>query len=277
MFFRCLSMLVAAVPLCAAPDSLRVCADPNNMPFSNQQGDGFENKIAAVLARDLGVKLEFVWWSGRRGLVRHTLDDDRCDVLMGIPAGVDSAALTRPYYRSTYVFVSQRDRGLRVVSLNDARLHDLRIGVQMAGEDFTPPAAALARRGLSGNVVGYSLFGEYGELNPASRLIAAVASGAVDLAIAWGPLAGYFAHRSAVPLIVTAVSPQTDSAMPFVYEMSAGVQKGNHALLARLNASLTRNCPAIQSILREFQVPDASGGEGSNPCNDSRSPAASLR
>jgi mxaJ protein len=279
MFFRCLSLLLAVLPVSAAEAGvIRVCAEPNNLPFSNQREEGFENRIARVLAADLGVKLEFVWWSGRKGLVKHALDEDRCDVLMGIPAGVDSAVLTHPYYRSSYVFVSRQDRALRLVSLNDSRLTHWRIGIQMVGDDFAPPAAALAHRGISSNVVGYSLFGEYGKANPAARAIDGVAAGDVDVAIVWGPLAGYFASHSSTPLTVTPVSPAAYLAVPFVYSMTMGVRKGNDALLAALNSALDRNCAAVKSILQEFHIPQAAGGEGGSSCDASRrSPAAALR
>jgi len=283
MCFRCLSgrsltlAALAVFPVFAAPDALRVCADPNNLPFSNQRGEGFENQIASVLARDLHTKVEFVWWKGHHGSIKHTLDENLCDVLMGVPTGADDVSLTSPYYRSSYVFVSRQDRGLHLVSLNDRRLEHLRIGIQMAGDDFAPPAAALAHRGVTGNVVGYSLFGAYGEANPAARLIDAVAKGDIDIAIAWGPLGGYFAKHAAAPLVVTPVSPASYGAVPFVFDMAVGVRKGDGALLASLNAALVRNCAAIRSILDEFGIPRAPGGEGSHLCEASpRSRAASL-
>jgi len=268
------ALLLFAMPLVAA-GTLRVCADPNNLPFSNQRGEGFENRIAALIAGDLHAGLEFVWWSGHHGLIKHTLEEGRCDLLMGIPAGTDDAALTHPYYQSTYVFVSRQDRALQLASLNDSRFAQWRIGIQMVGDDYAPPATALARRGLAAHLIGYSLFGPYGQVNPASRLIGAVAAGDVDVAIAWGPLAGYFARRSSTPLVVTPVSPASYGAVPFVYPMAMGVRKDDRALLDRLNAALDRNCAAIQSILDDFGIPQVPG-EGRSPCDASRrSPSAS--
>jgi quinoprotein dehydrogenase-associated probable ABC transporter substrate-binding protein len=274
MYSRCLSLLATAIPLIAATDTLRVCADPNNLPFSNQRGQGFENRLARIVARDLSAKLEFVWWNGRRSLVKNTLDDGKCDALMGVPSTLDSVALTHPYYRSTYVFVSRQDRNLRLTSLNDARLASYRIGIHMVGDDYTPPGFALAQRGLSANVTGYRLFGTDGEPNPPARLMDAVAAGAVDVGIVWGPLAGYFATRESVALEVTPVSPASYLAVPFVYEIAMAVRKGNDALRDALNGALQRQCAEVESLLREFAVPRAPGGEERSCDPARRSPAA---
>ncbi len=280
MCSRFLSLVVAALPLFAAgPATLRVCADPNNLPFSNQQEQGFENRIARLLASAMGVKLEFVWWSARKSLVANTLNEGRCDALMGVPAGFDSAAVTRPYYRSTYVFVSRQDRNLQVTSLGDTRLAKLRIGMHVVGDDYAPPARALARRGIAANITGYSLFGAYGEPNPPARLIEAVTAGDIDLAIVWGPFAGYFAPRQKTSLVITPVSPSSDMGIPFVYEISMGVRQGNDALRAALDDALHRTCADVQSILSEYGVPQAPAGQGKeSPCDASgHSPAASWR
>src|SRR6266536_4436756 len=188
---------------------LRVCADPNNLPFSNQRGQGFENRIASVIAADLGLTVRYPWWPERPGFVRNILHFGRCDVILGVPASVDVVAPTRPYYRSTYVLVTRRDRGLHIRSLDDSVLHRLRIGLDSGGDDYDnpPPARALARRGLARNVVGYGFYNDDSKPNPRAELIAAVARGDVDLAIAWGPLAAYFARRSPVPLEITPGSP----------------------------------------------------------------------
>src|SRR4051812_30877951 len=141
--------------------TLRVCADPNNLPFSNQAREGFENALASLLAKDRGARLEYTWWAQRRGFLRSTLNAGACDVVMGVPPGLDGVRTTAPYYRSTYVFTTRRDRQLHLASLDDPRLRRLRIGVQMIGDDFanSPPAHALSARGLVANVVGYSVYG----------------------------------------------------------------------------------------------------------------------
>ena len=278
MCSRCLSLMLLAAPLFAAgPNTLRVCADPNNLPFSNERGEGFENRLAKLVAADMGEKVEFVWWSARKGLVKNTLDEGRCDVLMGVPAALESVSATAPYYRSTYVFVSRQERHLKIDSLNDERLAKWKIGIHIVGNDYAPPAWVLSRRGLSANVVGYSLFGAYGEQDPPARLIDAVVAGDVDVAIVWGPLAGYFARHSKVPLEVTPVSPANYLAVPFVFEMAMGVQKGNDSLRAALNQALQRRCAEVQAVLHDYGVPLVSGGEGKQSCDASRlSPAALL-
>jgi mxaJ protein len=237
---------------------LRVCADPNNLPFSNERQEGFENRIAEVVARDLGARLEYTWWAQRRGYIRNTLKAGECDVLIGVASHLDLVATTRPYYRSTYVFVSRRDRGLHVGSLDAPVLRKIRIGVQIIGDDYanTPPAHALGQRRIFANVRGYRVIGNYAEDNPPARIIDAVASSEVDVAIAWGPLAGYFAKHSAVPLTIEPVSPQVDKpALPFVYDISMGVRRGDTALRDELDRAITRNRSAIDAILADYGVP----------------------
>jgi mxaJ protein len=246
---------------------LRVCADPNNLPFSNQRGQGFENRIASVIAADLGLTVRYTWWPERRGFVRNTLNFGRCDVILGVPASVDVVAPTRPYYRSTYVFVTRRDRGLHIRSLDDSVLHRLRIGIDSAGDDYDdpPPARALARRGLARNVVGYGVYNDDSKPNPRAELIAAVARGDVDLAIAWGPLAAYFARRSPVPLEITPVSPEVEPpSVPLVLDVAAGVRRGDTRMRDRLEGALERRRGEIRGILETYGVPlvDDSGNSG---------------
>lgn len=237
---------------------LRVCADPNNLPFSNQQQQGFENRIAELVARDLGAKLSYVWWAQRRGFVRNTINQNQCDLLIGVPASFERTRPTIPYYRSTYVFVTRRDRHLRIASFDDPQLKRLRVGVQLIGDDGinTPPAHALSNRGIIKNVKGYSVYGDYRQPNPPARIIDAVANGDVDVAVAWGPLAGYFAQHASVPLDVRPVSPQIDLPfLPFVFDISMGVRRGNDALREQLNAIIERRRPEIDRILAGYAVP----------------------
>jgi mxaJ protein len=257
MFFRCLSLIViAALPCMAAEQSvLRVCADPNNMPFSNQRGDGFENKVAELIAGKFGAKLEYTWWSERKSFIKNSLGQGRCDAVMGVPSALDSITATKPYYRSTYVFVSRSDRNLNIRSLDDPRLANWRVGIHVVGDDYAPPAYALARRGITSNIVGFSLFGEYGEPNPPARLIDAVARGDLDVGIVWGPFAGYFAKGVKASLDVVPVSPAVFLAVPFTYDISLGVRKDNNALKAELDSVLESESAAIQQILSEYGVP----------------------
>jgi ABC-type amino acid transport substrate-binding protein len=166
--------------------------------------------------------------------------------------------VTRPYYRSTYVFVYRRDAGLSIRSFDDSVLRSLRIGVQIIGDDYanTPPAHALSRRGVVGNLKGYTVYGDYREANPPARIIDAVVDRDVDIAIAWGPLAGYFAQHSPVPLEVVPVSPQIDLPfLPFVYDIAVGVKRGNDSLRIELDSALVRRRADIDRLLMEFGVP----------------------
>lgn len=238
--------------------SLRVCADPNNLPFSDSNGAGFENRLASLVAVEMKARVAYTWWAQRRGFVRNTLNTRQCDVVMGVPAGFELTAVTQPYYRSSYVFVSRRDRGLHVRSLDDPVLRRLTVGVQLVGDDYAnaPPAHALARRGIVQNVRGFSVQGNYRQGSPPARIIDAVAAGDVDIAIAWGPLAGYYATRETVPLTVVPVSPQMDApALPLAFEISMGVRRGDKALRDTLNAILTRRRASIDSLLITYGVP----------------------
>jgi mxaJ protein len=241
-----------------AASELRVCADPNNLPFSNERQEGFENRIAEIVARDLNAKVRYTWWAQRRGFVRNTLNARECDILIGVPSSFERTSTTIPYYRSTYVFVTRRDRHIRISSFDDAVLKRLRIGVQMIGDDFTntPPAHALSKRNIIQNVRGYSVYGDYRQPNPPARIIDALVNGDVDVAIAWGPLAGYFAQRAPVALEVTAVSPQIDLPyLPFVFDISMGVRRGDNALRDKLNAIIVRRKNEIDRVLDEYGVP----------------------
>ena len=228
----------------------RVCADPDNLPFSNQQQQGFENKIAELMAQDLGAPLSYYWWPHQRGLVRNTLRADQCDVLIGIPKGYDPVLWTKPYYRSSYVIASLKDRG-RIATLDAPELKKLRVGIH----SNTPPEEALARRGILDNVVGYSLF--YDARDPASdrpsKLVTDLVQGTVDVAIAWGPLVGYYAKRLNVPLELTPLT--SEPGLPLAFDISMGVKKGDQALKARLESALDRHQADIRKILEDYGVP----------------------
>ncbi|HEU4648908.1 MAG TPA: substrate-binding domain-containing protein [Gemmatimonadales bacterium] len=241
----------------AALPALRVCADPNNLPFSNQRGEGFENRIAELVARDLGARVEYTWWAQRRGFLRETLNARRCDVVMGIAPGAGPVLTTAPYYRSTYVFVSRRDRNYAIRSFDDPRLGQLTIGVHVIGDDYNslPPGVALARRGLTQHLVGYSIYGDYRDDSPPSALVKAVERSEVDIACAWGPLAGYYARRSPVALRLEPVAAQGDVAAPFTYAIAAGVRRGDEALRDRLERVLVHRRREIRQILAGYGVP----------------------
>jgi mxaJ protein len=240
------------------PATLNVCADPNNLPFSNARLEGFENKLAQLVGRDLGLEVRYTWMPQRRGFVRNTLRAHRCDVIMGVPASFELAWPTNPYYRSTYVFVSRADRHLPLHSLDDPILKRLRIGIHAIGDDYAnvPAAQALAQRHIVKNVVGYTVYGDYSQPDPPARLIDAVTRGDVDVAIVWGPLAGYFARRQSVPLEIVPVLPQIDVPfLPFVFDISMAVRRGDDSLRARLDGVLERHQPEIRRLLESYGVP----------------------
>lgn len=237
---------------------LRVCADPNNLPFSNDREQGFENKLASMLARDLGARVEYTWWAQRRGFFRNTLNAGACDVVMGVPTSFELSWTTRPYYRSTYVFVTRRSRRLRIQSFDDPQLRKLTVGVQLIGDDGanTPPAHALANRGIVRQVRGYPVYGNYAEPNPPARIIDAVADGDIDVAVAWGPLAGYFANRESTPLDITPVSPQIDLPfLPFVFDIGMGVRRGDTERRDTLNRFIETHQDEIHRLLARYGVP----------------------
>ena len=248
--------LTASAP--RAPSELRVCADPFDLPFSNDQEEGFENKIAHLVARDLNARVINYWWPSRRGVLRNSILGGFCDVMIQAPVGLDPVATTQPYYRSTYYFVYRPDRGLRIRSLDDTILKHLKIGVNIIGYDYTntPPAHALGARGIIG-LVGFGNF-----LNPDPKadhpddIINAVAKDSIDVAIVWGPLAGYWVKRAAVPLTMVAL-PDSDavSSMPFAFSMAMAVRHRDKELKAQLDSVIERRRSEITAILQEYAVP----------------------
>ncbi|MEE2951931.1 MAG: quinoprotein dehydrogenase-associated putative ABC transporter substrate-binding protein [Pseudomonadota bacterium] len=259
----CLAILFPAKALTAEPQSgaaplpLKVCADPNNMPFSNKREEGFENRIADLVAQEMGTHVAYTWWPQRRGFLRNTLMAGSCDVVMGIPP-LDMIDTTHPYYGSTYVMVSRAEDNLDISSLNAPELEDLTIGVSLIGDDGTntPPAHALARRGISENVVGFPIYGDYREEAPAENLLRALEAGEIDLAIDWGPRAGWFAQTSEVPLTVTPVTG-TETYLPLVFEfvVAMGVRKDDHDLKDKLDQVIAKKSEAIDAILSDYGVP----------------------
>lgn len=250
---------------------LRVCADPNNLPFSNARGEGFENRIARMVADDIGARVEYEWHPQRRGFVRTTLKQARCDVVMGVPDRYEMLWPTAPYYTSTYVFVTRRDRGLAIHSLDDPALRRLRIGVHAIGDDYanSPAALALSRRGLGGNVVGYSIYGDYSKPDPPADLVRAVEKGAVDVAIVWGPLAGWLARRDSAALELTPVTPRIDLPfVPFVYSIAAGTRRGDTLTHEMLERSLARHRADIRALLDEYGVPLVEMTRSATPAPD---------
>jgi mxaJ protein len=241
-----------------ARPSLRVCADPNNLPFSNEREEGFENRLAQLIGRELGERVEYVWWSQRRGFIRNTLNAGDCDVIMGVPTSLDMVLRTQPYYRSTYVFVTRADFGAEPRVFDDARLKRARIGVQMIGDDGanSPPAEALSRRGIIGNVRGYMVYGNYADSMPLAPIMDAIARREIDVAVVWGPLAGYYVSRTHAALRLTPVSPQIELPfLPFVFDIALGVRRRDTLFRNQLNDVLSRRAGDIARLLDAYGVP----------------------
>jgi len=252
------AVLVTASLRAAARPPLRICADPNNLPFSNAHREGFENKIAELLARDLERPLAYFWSPQRRGFVRTTLEAGRCDVIIGVPVGYRLVQPTRAYYRSSYVFVSRRDRHLGVRSFDDPKLKALSIAIQITGDDYNnPPAAqALAARQLFENLRGYTVYGDYAKPDPQREIVDAVADRRVDVAVVWGPLAGYYGRRATAPLDIVPVDAASENpALRFAFDIAMGVRRDDRAMLESLDAFIVRRHAAIRRILTDYGVP----------------------
>jgi quinoprotein dehydrogenase-associated probable ABC transporter substrate-binding protein len=239
---------------------LRVCADPDNLPFSNERLEGFENKIAQVIAKDLNLSVRYTWHQQRRGFIRETLKAGECDIVMGVPSGYELVLSTKPYYSSTYVFVYAKSKHLNLRSFDDPVLRTVKIGLHAFGEDGanSPPAHALARRGIARNVVGFTILDT--QDSPPGKIIDAVAAGEIDVAIVWGPFVGYFVKRQPIELEVIPVSSGADRApLPFIYDISMGVRRGDTAFKEQLEGVLDRRRGDIQKILDAYGVPLAGG------------------
>jgi mxaJ protein len=255
-----MALLIAAQSCIAsqAQRELAVCADPNALPMSNRKLQGFENRIAAMIAADLHATLRYTWYPERRGFLRKTLRAGLCDVVMGVPSGLEGVSATRPYYTSTYAFVTAQQRHLNLASFDDPALHSLKIGLQTIGAEGSnpPPASSLALRGLAANVVSYPVWGDDSEPAPQRKIMGAVARGEIDTAIVWGPFAGYFAKQYRNQLAVTPILG--DSQLPgltFAYAIAIGVRNGEDGFRDELQDVLDRRRSDIEAILKAYGVP----------------------
>jgi mxaJ protein len=250
MCFRFLNLICLLVVFSSSTlAQLRVCADPDNLPFSNRAQQGFENKIAEVVAHATHQQLEYEWQRMGRGFVRDVLNKHKCDVLLGVPESFRPVLTTNPYYRSSYVFVT-RIVAAHLDSFDDPRLKKMKIGVQMTSEEYAPPAQALGRRGLVANLVGFESTGA-----EASSIVDAVAKKRIDAAVVWGPLAGYFAQQRRNQLTITPTPSLDPPLLPLAFSISMGVRKGDMAGRDRLNRVLTAHQREINRILRSYGVP----------------------
>jgi mxaJ protein len=228
---------------------LRICADPDNPPYSVRDGSGFDNRIAVLIAQQLGRKPVFVWARERRGFIREQFNKNACDVLMGVPEGMRSVMTTEPYYRSTYVFVTRAEDRLQLASFSDPKLNHRRIGLQIMEEDLSPPSLPLIRSGHAGQLVGFESFGTH-----AADIVRAVANRKVDVAVVWGPLAGFYAARRG-DLTLRPVAPQMEAGIPFTFALAAGVHKGDARLREQIDQAIHSRQRAITAILTGYHVP----------------------
>jgi quinoprotein dehydrogenase-associated probable ABC transporter substrate-binding protein len=233
------------------PKVLRVCADPRNLPFSNEKGEGFENKLAELFAEKLQKKLDYMYFPQAAGFVRMTLVAHRCDVIMGFPQGDDLVQGTNPYYRTAYALVAKQGSGLdQVAALEDQRLKGKHIGI-VAG---TPPATNMAAYGLMTNAKSYPLMIDTRFDSSTVAMINDLMSGEIDAGVLWGPMAGYYARRANPPLHVTPLVKET-SGPRLAYRIGMGVRPADQNWKRLLNRLIQENQPAINKILLDFGVP----------------------
>jgi quinoprotein dehydrogenase-associated probable ABC transporter substrate-binding protein len=231
-------------------DTLRVCADPNNLPFSNEAGEGFENKIAELLAQELGVELAYTWYPQSVGFVRNTLGARLCDVVMGIVTTSELMQNTNPYYRSSYGLVQRADADPKVGSLADPQLAHLRIGAVAR----TPPIDVLAQRGLLKNLRPYHLMVDTRFDSPGREMVEDVAAGEIDIGLLWGPIAGYWAKQQSVPIQVIPVTGENTGAR-LDFRITMGLRRNEPEWKQVLNDFLAAHEAEIQAILLDYGVP----------------------
>ncbi len=233
------------------PKVLRVCADPRNLPFSDEKGEGFENKLAELFAEKLQKKLDYMYFPQATGFVRMTLGAHRCDVIMGFPQGDELVQGTNPYYRTAYALVAKPGSGLEdVTSLGDERLKGKHLGI-VAG---TPPATNMAANGLMANAKPYPLMIDTRVNSSAAAMINDLTTGEIDAGVLWGPMAGYYARQANPPLHVTPLVKET-SGPRLVYRIGMGVRAADQNWKRLLNRLIQENQPAINKILLDFGVP----------------------
>jgi quinoprotein dehydrogenase-associated probable ABC transporter substrate-binding protein len=231
------------------PHTFRVCVDPNDLPFSNQAGEGFENKLAELFAKKLGEPLSYTYFPQVIGFVRNTLNALRCDVIMGVAVGSDLVQTTTPYYHTTYALVIRAGSGLDdVTTLEDQRLKDKHIGV-VAG---TPPATIMVRQGLMGMARPYALTVDTRVEAPARSMMEDIAAGRIDAGVLWGPLAGYYATRVNPHLTVIPLLKEPER---MDFRVAMGVRPMDQAWKRTLNLLIMQNQPDIDKLLAQYGVP----------------------
>jgi mxaJ protein len=232
----------------ASKSGFRVCADPDNLPFTNRRGEGFENKIAELLARSANQTLAYYWWPERRGFVNKTLNAWECDVIIGVPTHDGGVRTTRPYYCSRYVMVHRAAQGVTPSLLGGPEARSLRIGVV----ERTPPLDMLLRRNL--DPVVYFTNYDYVNNSP-GQIVTDVATGKIDVALVWGPVGGYFARRQAVPLQTVTLEDPSEPPARLAFPISFGVRSGDKERSARVERLMRERASEIQAILSDGGVP----------------------
>jgi mxaJ protein len=266
----CVGLLLSALLGSAAAQdapaprtALRVCQDPNNLPFSNLAGEGIENKIAEVFGKALGLPVIYYSFPQRMAFIRNTLrfklpgEDYPCDIVIGVPAGFDQVSVTKPYYRSTYALVFPKGKGLDQVSsvedflrLDPAKLKALRIGIY----DRSPASDWLRKHNLVEQGVPYPLLNADPQQYPGEIIEKDLAAGKIDAAIVWGPIAGYFAQRVKSPALVV-VPMKSERGVKFDYQMAMGVRYGEREWKQQVEGLIDAKQAEIQAILKEYGVP----------------------
>jgi quinoprotein dehydrogenase-associated probable ABC transporter substrate-binding protein len=231
-------------------NALRVCADPNNLPFSNQQRQGFENEIAHLMGSALGLKVEYTWFPQIIGFVRNTLQAYRCDLVMGTVAGDEIMQTTNPYYFTTYVMVYRSDKGLALHGMQAPQLASLRLGVVSA----TPPSDLLVRHDLMAQVKPYQLTVDTRVESPTHQMIEDIMSGTIDVGFLWGPIAGYYKKRDKLPLTLVPLADEQGAAR-MKYHIAMGVRANEPEWRRKINAVILKQQPQITAILRDYGVP----------------------
>lgn len=257
-----LPALLAAAPAAAQrpgpmePGVLRVCADPDNMPFSNQAQEGFENRLAEMMASAWNSRLQYVWWAAPRGLFARALNGSYCDVILAAPTGYDMAGVTRPYYRTGYVLVQRPDHPHQVKSLDDPALKTMKIGVHLFSNDaeHSPPVMALSSHGVVGNLVGFGTTYVGGRERP-EDIIKAVVDGTVDLSMVWGPIAGYYARQLGADLVLTPIPDDTLTSLPMAFSMGLATRRRERAFRDSLQHFLDSRGADVTALLTEFGFP----------------------
>jgi mxaJ protein len=233
-----------------AKGKFRVCADPNNLPYSNEKLEGFENKIAELLAKEFSDSPTYFWWPQRRGFLRGTLGANMCDIIMGVPKEYDPVLVTKSYYRTTYVIAYLKNKGLQVKSLDDPVFKEVKIGVYIN----TPPHVALNQRGIFKNLVSYELFYDSQDNYP-GKIMDDLVAGRIDIALVWGAIAGYFAKKQSVPIEIVPIPKGEADSLSFIFDMSMGVRRSDKELKAKLEEILNKKQTEIQKILEDYGVP----------------------